>query len=223
MEQKLIFKLDNPNFEKWELYKGLSASINKIDDEYGLITVNRTFCDSNYTCQVETKCSDQQTIFQCTHKVALLLAKHEISVTCLSAKQFSPPEFINISMVITLQEKFQTIRNFKKWEKLAIIIDNECTRRNIFTKRIKNPEKYQMTLFASFQDHFDWSYIGFFSGQIIGQAGLEMQLEKPILQVNQEDILDRITNLSGEHRQLSFDNILYMEKNGKRTKKSKAV
>ena len=204
MDQKLTFKLDNPNIEKWELYKGLTASIDKIDLEHGLITVKRTFCESDYTCFVESKAPDHETIFKCTLKVTNLLSKHGITVTCLSAKQYSPPEQVNIIMKITLKDPFKSIRYFKRWDKLSKIIDQESRSRNIYIKRVKNPEKFSMTLYVGFIDHFEWAYIGFFAGHLFGKAGIDVDIEHPTLDIQTEDILDQITHVTGRHKQLSF-------------------
>jgi hypothetical protein len=204
MDQKLTFRLDNPTIEKWELYKGLSASIDKIASDMGLITVNRIFCESDYTCHVESKCPDNETIFKCFLKVTNLLSKHGITVTCISAMQYAPPEQIDISMDIILAEGNRDSKSFKKWESIAKIIDAECKIRGVYIKRVKDPENFRMTLFASYTNHFDWSYIGFFAGHLFGLANIKIILSEPVMDIKTEDILDEITHVTGRHKQLSF-------------------
>ncbi len=215
MDQKLIFKLDNPSYERWELYKGLAPTIEKLDSELGLVTISRSFNDLDFSCSVESKAPNHETIFKSTHRVINLLAQHGLSTTCVSAKQYSPPEQINIIMEISLKTKFKSPRYYKKWENLSEIIDQESRKRNIYVKRVKNPEKYSMTLYVSYINHFDWSYIGFFAGYCMGKAGLEFDTREPIMDIKAEDILDEIILATGRHKQMSLFN-----HNSKKNKKS---
>ena len=223
MKQELIFELINPNIKKWQLYKNLRSQKNAICEKQGVVIVARSFDNENYRQEVTALSSDMNSLYVCTQKILVLLTENNLKEKLISAKQFFPPNQTSVRMFMRLKKSHRTLSNFKKWEMLGKLIDQECRERNIYVNRISNSSEFSMTLEVSFLNEFDWAYIGFFAGHLLGKHGLDIDIFEPIIEPTSEDILDRITNLSGEHRQLSFDNILYMEKNGKRTKKSKAV
>ena len=226
MEQQLIFRLDNATPKKWQKYKSLIGEIDNIDIKEGIITLQRSYNDKNYTLQVRTKSGDRTSFFTCSNKISNLLARHGLSVSCIFAKEYEAPDQINIKMYLQLKKQFHTHYYFKMWEKIARVIDLESRVRNIVVKRIKHPAHFSMTIHVSIINYFDWSYIGFFAGHICGKAGLEFEVSEPILDLRTEDILDEMINISNETRQLSFDDFLVNqigEKRNERFKKSKII
>jgi len=204
MNYELKFKLDNPSLEKWELYKGLSASIDKIDLAEGVLITNREFNAEDYTLICSLNSTHIDSLMRGTFAATKLLYKHGITVTCVSAKQFNSPDQINIKMLIKLKNKFQNPRYWTTWDNITNIIDAECRKNNILVKRHKFPEKYEMILDVSFVNYFEWSAIGFFAGHLCGKAGIELDIQESVMDITTEDILDEITHITGRHRQLSL-------------------
>ena len=53
-------------------------------------------------------------------------------------------------------------------------------------------------------DFYDWSYISYFAGNACGKAGIELLHYESIPDPKTEDILDQISEVTRNHRQLSF-------------------
>ena len=204
MKWILIFKLDDPNKEKWELWKGLSASTDKICSKSGLINNSRKFCNRRYLVEVQWSAPDAEAIFKCQYEVCKLETKHGVPSTCISAEQIQSPDVTSIQLKLQLCEEQRTTEFFNIWCNLAKTIDAETRRHNILVNRTEDAENFSMHLKVSFINHFDWSYISYFAGNACGKAGLELLHYETLIDPQTEDILDQITHVTGKHNQLSF-------------------
>ena len=204
MQQKLTFKLDNPNPEKFELWMGLSKMTNNICAKYGLVNVSRYSCSKKYIAQVTWCSPDAEAIFMCHCEVHKLEMKHGVQSTCIEATQIHSPEIHNVTLNLQLQDGQRTRKHFDKWEQIAKTIDAETRRHNIYVERSTNRENYSMKVKVSFMDYYDWSYISYFAGNACGKAGIELLQYESVPDPKTEDILDQISAVTRNHRQLSF-------------------
>ena len=204
MRQELTFKLNDPSFEKFEIWKGLGASINKLCAEQGLIIESRTYDEKNYTQTVVSNAPDRNTIFLCTHDTIVLLVEHGISTTCTIATQNDSPEMHHLRINLKLTKRQRNNKYFNLWIKVAKTIDAECRRFNVYVERTLNAEDFSMHLSVKFMNQYDWAYLSYFAGNACGKAGIELMHYESFVDPNCEDILDQITHVTGKHKQLSF-------------------
>ena len=204
MKQKLVFKLDNPTIEKWELWKGLSATTDKICSKYGLICESRIFNEANYSVELIWVAPDAEAIIKCQYDIPKMEIQHGVPSTCISATQNKSPEMTTIQIKLKLAKGQRTNEMFNTWIQVAKTIDAETRRHNIYVKRTPDPENFSMNLHVSYINHFDWSYISYFAGAACGKAGIELLHYEAVIDTQCEDILDQITHVTGKHNQLSF-------------------
>ena len=174
MKQKLTFVLNEATTAKFAKWKELGSTINQLCVNEGLIINSRVYDEANWTSTVESTGPDRSTIFRCTHNTIFLLAKHDISTTCIEAEIVEPPKMQKLSLQLTLQKEQRTAEWFQKWIKVAKTIDAECRRLNIYLRRIPNHEDFSMQLDVQFTDHADWTYLSYFAGTACGKAGIEL-------------------------------------------------
>jgi len=174
MKQKLTFQLDDPTTVKYAKWRALGGEINKLCVKEGLIINSRLYDEDAWTSTVESIGPDRATIFRCTHATIFLLAKHDISTTCIGADIFEPPKFQKLSLQLTLKKEQQTEEWFQMWLNVAKTIDAECRRLNIYIQRVPDPDNFAMHLTVQFTSQYDWAYLSYFAGNACGKAGIEL-------------------------------------------------
>ena len=204
MKQTLVFQLDKPNQKNWKTWKSLTPITTKIHQKYGLINQSRQYCENLHTVTVVYNAPDNEAIFKCHYEVSKIEHLHNVTSTCLSAKQCEAPDLVNLKLNLSLAQGQRNLKTFDKWNEVARTIDAECRMLNIYIKRMPDVENFSMYLDVSFTNHFDWSYISYFAGNACGKAGLELLHYESVVDPVCEDILDRITDVTRKHVQLSF-------------------
>ena len=204
MKQTLVFQLDKPTQKKWETWQALTPITNEICNKYGLINQSRIYCKNLNTVTCVYNAPDNEAIFKCHYEVSKIEHLHSVPSTCISAKQCEAPEVVNLKLNLTLSEGQRNLKTFELWTEVARTIDAQCRMLNIYVKRTPDVENFSMYLDISFTNHFDWSYLSYFAGNACGKAGLELLHYESIVDPVCEDILDKITYVTGKHKQLSF-------------------
>ncbi len=198
MKQVLIFSLDNNSEENWIKYLSLVPKIDKICMENGLFIEERFNDDKNKTQEVTSYANNINTILKCTNLVNSLLNKNNLSLTCIEARQFEPPQEYSLKISASLAPGYCNHDNFKKWILCMKSIDEFAKLNDVKIQRKLFPTKFMIELIANFFNHISWSKTVYYSGNIVGRNGLSVLIEEIEYNVLKEDILDEIIKLTGK-------------------------
>ena len=204
MQHTLVFKLDDATPEKFQLWKGLVGLTDKICAEHGLIYSSRDFCACSYTVTVKSNAPDAEAIFKCTNECNKLEHLHGVSSTCISATQTKSPDMTSFRLKTQLGKSQRYDHYFLTWLRIAKTIDARAKELSVYIHRVPDPENFIMHSKVSYFSHFNWAYLNYFAGNACGKAGLELMHYESFNDLQTEDILDQITNVTGKHKQLSF-------------------
>ena len=208
MKQILKFKLDDPTFEKWELYKGLIPMIDQVCTSNGLFIESRIPNEEDHTVVVTSFANDEKCIINACINGIRLLETHGLSASVVDAKRIRNPQNIQIRLSCNLRIGYQNKKNVEMWQSLSQTIDMFAGVRSVKLVREWDLSKYAMDLSASFIDPIGWTQVAFYCGHLYGSNGLAFDVNEWTQPIEQEDILDELIALSSNHRQLSFDHVL---------------
>jgi len=208
MKQIIKFKLDNPTFEKWELYKGMIPMIDQVCTENRLFIESRVPIDDEQAMIVTSFANNESSIINATVKVILLMQAHGLSATVIDAKRIrNPAEFV-IKLCMKLKLGYQTKQHLDRWQSLSATTDDFAKIRSIKIEREWDLANFALYLTCSFLNPVSWTQVCFFAGHLYGTNHLYFDVDEYSQPIEQEDILDELIALSSNHRQLSFDHVL---------------
>ena len=172
MKQILKFVLDNPTFEKWELYKGMIPMLDDVCSKEGLYIESRVPIDDERSMVVTSYANDETCIINASVKVILLMQAHGLSATVVDAKRIRNPQNIQIRLSYLLRVGYQTNENLKMWQNLSQTVDLFAGERSVKLDREWDLSKFTMILTASFTDIIAWTQVAYYKGHLYGNNKL---------------------------------------------------